>query len=49
LDENQITDVTPLGGLTKLTSLKLAGNPVKDFSPLADIYPNLGEKDFDMN
>ena len=49
LDGNQITDVTPLTGLTKLTSLKLAGNPVEDYSPLADIYPNLTEKDFELN
>lgn len=49
LDGNQITDVTPLTGLTKLTSLKLAGNPIEDYSPLADIYPNLAEKDFELN
>ena len=49
LDGNQITDVTPLTGLTKLTSLKLAGNPVEDYSPLTDIYPNLAEKDFELN
>ena len=48
LDGNQITDVTPLAGMTKLTSLKLAGNPIEDFSPLADIYPNLEEKDFEL-
>lgn len=48
LDENQITDVTPLAGSTKLTSLKLGGNPVEDYSPLADIYPNLEEKDFEI-
>lgn len=48
LDGNLITDVTPIEGLTKLTSLKLAGNPIEDFSPLADIYPNLEEKDFEL-
>lgn len=48
LDDNQIIDVTPLAGMTKLTSLKLAGNPIEDYSPLADIYPNLGEKDFSI-
>ena len=49
LDENQITDVTPLAGMTKLTSLKLGGNPVEDYSPLSGIYPNLEEKDFEIN
>ena len=49
LDGNQIADVTPLTGLTKLTSLKIAGNPVEDYSPLADIYPKLTEKDFELN
>lgn len=49
LDNNQITDITPLAGMTKLTSLKLGGNPVADYSPIADIYPNLEEKDFEMN
>jgi internalin A len=48
LDNNQITDVTPLAGLTKLTSLKLGGNPFEDYLPLADIYPNLEEKDFEI-
>ena len=48
LDDNQIADVTPLAGMTKLTSLKLGGNPVEDYSPLADIYPNLEEKDFEI-
>jgi len=38
-----------LSGEAYLTSLKLAGNPIEDFSPLADIYPNLEEKDFEMN
>jgi len=46
LDDNQITDVTPLAGMTKLSPLKLEGNPIEDCSPLADIYPNLGERDF---
>ena len=49
LDDNQITDVTVLTGMTKLTSLKLKGNPVEDYTPLDDIYPNLVEKDFEIN
>ncbi len=49
LDESQITDISPIAGLTKLTSLKHAGNPVEDLFLLADINPNLEEKDFEMN
>jgi len=29
--------------------LMLAGNPITDFSPVRDIYPQLGEKDFELN
>jgi internalin A len=31
LDENRITDVKPIAGMTKLTSLKLAGQPYRGF------------------
>lgn len=34
---NQITDITPLAGLTKLVDLRLGGNPVADIAPLAGL------------
>ncbi|MEX1447856.1 immunoglobulin-like domain-containing protein [Enterococcus sp. C76] len=34
---NQVTDLTPLSGLTKLTKLGLYGLPVTDFSPLKNL------------
>ena len=34
LDGNAITDVSPLEGLTSLTSLTLSGNPISDLAPL---------------
>jgi hypothetical protein len=43
-----ISDVSPIAGLTNLKVLDLEGNPIEDYSPLADIYPNLEEKDFEM-
>ena len=46
--DNQVTDVSPLSGLTGLTSLMLDGNPIEDYAPLVDIYPNLTEKDFEI-
>lgn len=49
MEGNQIADVTPLAGLTNLTVLLLGDNPIKDLSPLAGIYPNLTEKDFELN
>ena len=47
LDNSTITDVSPLASLTGLKQLYLADCPV-DYSPLADIYPNLEKKDFIM-
>ncbi len=47
LDNSAVTDVSPLASLTGLKQLYLAGCPV-DYSPLADIYPNLEKKDFIM-
>ncbi len=49
MEDNQVTDISSLSGMTKLTSLLLSGNPVEDYSPLGDIYPNLTEKDFELN
>ena len=49
LDENQITDVSPLREFKNLVSLKLAGNPIEDYSSLSTIYTGLEEKDFNLN
>ena len=48
ISDNQIANVSALSYMTKLTSLQLANNPIADYSPLADIYPNLTDKDFEM-
>lgn len=48
ISDNQITDVSALSGMTKLGSLQIANNPIGDYSPLTDIYPNLTDKDFEM-
>jgi Leucine-rich repeat (LRR) protein len=45
----QVSDVTPLASLPKLMRLSLAETAVTDFSPLKDIYPNLTEKDFELD
>jgi hypothetical protein len=45
LNNSAITDATPLAGLTNLKRLYLAGCEL-DYFPLADIYPNLEDKDF---
>ena len=49
MEDNQVTDLSPLTGLSKLTSVLLSGNPATDYSPLKDVYPNLEEKDFEMD
>ena len=49
LRDNQITDVTPLAQLVNLQTLFLSGNPsLRDISPLADLYNQLIEKDFEI-
>jgi internalin A len=45
---NKIKSVKPLSGLQNLTELMLDQNPIKDFSPVAEIYPRLTAKDFEM-
>ena len=45
----QVTDLTPLSGLTNLRCLYLEDIPTTDYSPLEDIYPNLEDKDFEMD
>lgn len=49
MEDNQVADLSPLSGLSKLTFVLLSGNPVTDYSPLKNVYPNLEEKDFEMN
>jgi internalin A len=49
MEDNQITDISVLSGFTSLAILLLKGNPITDFSPVKDIYPQLREKDFNMN
>ncbi|MBM3700817.1 MAG: leucine-rich repeat domain-containing protein [Actinobacteria bacterium] len=46
--ETKVSDVTPISHLTKLKVLKLEGCPIDDLSPLKDIYPNLDDKDFEL-
>jgi hypothetical protein len=46
---SQVSDVSPLKGLVNLKTLLLEGCPVTDYSPLSGIYPNLTEKDFELN
>lgn len=49
MEDNQVTDLSPLAGLSKLKYVLLSGNPATDYSPLKDVYPNLEEKDFEIN
>lgn len=48
LNDNQIADITPLGNVKTLKVLLLAGNPIKNYSLLKDIYPKLEGKDFEI-
>lgn len=48
MEDNQVADLSPLAGLSKLTNILLSGNPATDYSPLKDVYPNLEEKDFEL-
>ena len=43
---NLITDLTPLSGLP-LTELYLQGNPIADYSPIKELYPNLKGRNFE--
>ncbi|MDD3521303.1 MAG: hypothetical protein PHU65_08760 [Actinomycetota bacterium] len=47
--ETKVSDVSPIANLTKLKVLKLENCPIEDLSPLKDIYPNLEEKDFELD
>lgn len=49
LSGTKVSDISPLKELTNLTEyLKLNGCPIKDFSPIKDIYLNIKDKDFEM-
>lgn len=48
LGGNKIKSITALSGLTNLTELMLDMNPIKDYSPIAEIYPRLASKDFEL-
>ncbi len=48
LFETQVSDLSPLAVLTNLKSLYIGNCPIEDFTPIADIYPNLADKDFEM-
>ncbi len=49
LNGNWIEDVTPLAGLgSSLGELYLGNNPVKDFSSLTNLFPQLRDKDFQV-
>ncbi|GAA3599540.1 hypothetical protein GCM10022198_24780 [Klugiella xanthotipulae] len=39
-NSNNISEVTPLQGLTQLVDLRLAGNKIADLSPLAGVLPS---------
>jgi len=43
---NKVTKLDALKGLLGLTTLLLSDNPIKDYSPIEAIYPQLVEKDF---
>lgn len=47
LNDNYVSDVTPLAGLTHLTMLLLSDNPIKDYSSLAGIRAGLTDCDFE--
>lgn len=46
---SQVSDVSPLRDLVNLRALYLEGCPVTDYSSLSGIYPNLTDKDFELN
>jgi len=43
-----VSDISPTAGLANLTEVYLKGNPIEDYSPLANVYPNLVQKDFEL-
>jgi hypothetical protein len=55
LDENLITDISPLAQIKTIKEFLIAGNPIEDFSclePLHEVFPNLPAEfvpDVDLN
>lgn len=49
LGGNKLTKIDALKELANLKSLYLDGNKIKDFSPIASIYPHLEDKDFTID
>jgi Leucine-rich repeat (LRR) protein len=49
LNNNKIENISPLEDLTNLKSLYLDGNQITNFSPVSRYYPELDDKDFDIN
>lgn len=49
IDNTQVSDLSPLANHANLTALHLDGCQATDLSPLKDSYPNLTDKDFEMN
>lgn len=48
LDGNQISDISPLSGLTKLEKLYLHGNPIQDITPVLFV-PELYYDEFSVD
>jgi internalin A len=49
MEGNQVSDISVLSEMKSLGILTLRDNPITDFSPVKDIYPQLWEKDFELN
>jgi len=49
ISNTQVIDLTPLSNLVNLKKLILSNIPTTDYSSLAEIYPNLEERDFELN
>ena len=45
---SKVSDVSPIKNLVNLKKLFLKDSQVTNYSPLKEIYPNLEEKDFEL-
>jgi len=44
LDENMITDISPLAQIKTIQEFSISGNPISDYSvlePVHEVFPNL--------